>query len=102
MFQGLNSIFNIILFVAEPHVCTGNFAADFSELCRRNNMTYIPPVVPRPKPPVPAVQQEVSPAKGAKDKGKPAVSLPEPEPEETTEDGGNESSYWTSHYDSIE
>lgn len=71
----------------EPHVCTGNFAADFSELCRRNNMTYIPPVVPRPKPPVPAVQQEVSPAKGAKDKGKPAVSLPEPEPEETTEDG---------------
>lgn len=71
----------------EPHVCTGNFAGDFSELCRRSNMTYIPPVVPRPRPPAPVVQQEVSPTKGGKDKGKPSVSQPEPEAEETTEDG---------------
>ncbi|XP_060601535.1 leucine-rich repeat-containing protein 71-like isoform X4 [Ruditapes philippinarum] len=52
----------------EPHVCTGNFSADFSELCRRSNMTYIPPVIMRPRPPAPVVQQEVSPAKGGKDK----------------------------------
>lgn len=72
----------------EPHVCTGNFAADFSELCRRNNMTCIPPVIPRPRPPAPAVQQDVSPTKGGKDKGKPSVSQPEPEQEETNDDAG--------------
>jgi hypothetical protein len=42
----------------------------------------------RPRPPAPVVQQEVSPAKGGKDKGKPAVAQPEPEQDETTEDGG--------------
>ncbi|XP_053379188.1 leucine-rich repeat-containing protein 71-like isoform X22 [Mercenaria mercenaria] len=71
----------------EPHVCTGNFSADFSELCRRNNMTFIPPVIMRPRPPAPVVQQEVSPAKGGKDKGKPSVTQPEPEQEENAEDG---------------
>ncbi|KAL4221340.1 Leucine-rich repeat-containing protein 71 [Mactra antiquata] len=79
----------------EPHVCTGHFSADFSELCRRNNMTYIPPVVMRPRPPVPATQQDVSPTKGGKDKGKPSVSQPEPEPEETTEDGEPEPKTFT-------
>ena len=69
-------------------MCTGNFSADFTELCRRSNMTFTPPVIMRPKPPAPVVQQEVSPTKGGKDKGKPAVTQPEPEQEETTEDGG--------------
>ena len=74
------------MFISEPYVCTGNFQADFTELCRRNNMTYIPPVVLRPRPPGAQTQQEASPAKGGKgDKGKQAQ--PEPEPEETTEDG---------------
>ena len=50
-------------------------------------MTYIPPVLMRPRPPGAQIQQEASPAKGGKgDKGKQPV--PEPEPEETTEDGG--------------
>ncbi|WAR14880.1 hypothetical protein MAR_004985 [Mya arenaria] len=52
----------------EPYVCTGNFTADFTELCRRANLAYTPPVVPRPKPPAPVTQQEASPdAKGGKD-----------------------------------
>lgn len=62
---------------------------DFTELCRRNNLAYTPPVVLRPKPPVPQAQQETNPAKPGKDKGKQAQ--PEPEPEETTEDGGTHS-----------
>lgn len=50
-------------------------------------MTYIPPILMRPRPPGAQIQQEASPPKGGKgDKGKQAV--PEPEPEETTEDGG--------------
>ena len=67
-------------------MCTGNLQADFTEICRRNNAFYTPPIVLRPKPPVPVIQQESSPVKGGKDKGKQAQ--PEPEPEETTEDGG--------------
>ncbi|XP_052101938.1 leucine-rich repeat-containing protein 71-like isoform X9 [Mytilus californianus] len=35
----------------EPYSCTGNFQADFTELCRRNSMTYIPPIIPRARPP---------------------------------------------------
>lgn len=69
----------------EPHVCTGNFQVDFTELCRRNNMACIPAIVMRPRPPGAATQPEASPVKGGKDKGKQAQ--PEPEPEETTEDG---------------
>ena len=53
----------------------------------------------RPRPPGAQIQQEASPAKGGKgDKGKQPV--PEPEPEEITEDGGTYknfcrlTSYW--------
>ncbi|XP_052759913.1 leucine-rich repeat-containing protein 71-like isoform X9 [Mya arenaria] len=70
----------------EPYVCTGNFTADFTELCRRANLAYTPPVVPRPKPPAPVTQQEASPVKGGKDKGKQSASQPEPEPEENPEE----------------
>lgn len=79
---------NYVFCFSEPYTCTGQFSVDFTELCRRNNMYYIPPVVPRPKPPVPQTQQEASPVKAGKDKGKQSASQPEPEPEETTEDGG--------------
>ncbi|XP_052226610.1 leucine-rich repeat-containing protein 71-like isoform X7 [Dreissena polymorpha] len=72
----------------EPYVCTGNFGADFTELCRRGNMSYTPPVLPRPKPPAPVTQQEASPVKGAgKDKGKVSATQPEPETEENHDDG---------------
>lgn len=71
----------------EPYVCTGQFQVDFNELCRRNNITYIPPVVMRPRPPAPVTQQEANPVKVGKEKGKQAQLQPEPEPEETAEDG---------------
>jgi len=51
-------------------------------------MACIPPVVLRPKPPSAQAQQEVSPVKPGKDKGKQATAQPDPDPEETTEDGG--------------
>ncbi|CAD5114272.1 DgyrCDS3414 [Dimorphilus gyrociliatus] len=35
----------------EPYVCKGHFVDDFTELCKRNNMERIPPVILRPKRP---------------------------------------------------
>ncbi|XP_056002552.1 leucine-rich repeat-containing protein 71-like isoform X22 [Ostrea edulis] len=64
----------------EPYSCTGNFQADFTELCRRNSMTSIPLVVHRARPPTQAAPESSKPEKG-KDKGKSAVPEPEPEPE---------------------
>ncbi|XP_050396930.1 leucine-rich repeat-containing protein 71 isoform X3 [Patella vulgata] len=71
----------------EPHMCSGHFQADFIELCRRNNVTFVTPIVLRGKPqPLPSQVPEGKPEKG-KDKGK-APPQPEPEPEpELTEDG---------------
>ena len=38
----------------EPYICTGHFQSDFTELCRRNRIAVIPPVVSRPhRPPSP-------------------------------------------------
>nr|XP_022305853.1 leucine-rich repeat-containing protein 71-like isoform X10 [Crassostrea virginica] len=64
----------------EPYSCTGNFQADFTELCRRNSMAAIPPVIHRARPPTQAAPESSKPEKG-KDKGKSAVPEPEPEPE---------------------
>nr|XP_022303413.1 leucine-rich repeat-containing protein 71-like isoform X11 [Crassostrea virginica] len=64
----------------EPYNCTGNFQADFTELCRRNSMAAIPPVIHRARPPTQAAPESSKPEKG-KDKGKSAVPEPEPEPE---------------------
>ncbi|XP_061170497.1 leucine-rich repeat-containing protein 71-like isoform X6 [Saccostrea echinata] len=64
----------------EPYSCTGNFQADFTELCRRNSMVAIPPVIHRARPPTQAAPESSKPEKG-KDKGKSAVPEPEPEPE---------------------
>ncbi|KAL3862655.1 hypothetical protein ACJMK2_008609 [Sinanodonta woodiana] len=69
----------------EPHICTGNFQADFTELCRRNNMAVIPPVVLRPRPPGMSIQPETKPEKGG-GKGKQPQPEPEPDPE-LNEDG---------------
>ena len=33
----------IVVILTEPHVCTGHFATDFSELCQRNSVVIIPP-----------------------------------------------------------
>ncbi|XP_041351330.1 leucine-rich repeat-containing protein 71-like [Gigantopelta aegis] len=43
----------------EVYVCSGHFQTDFTELCRRNEMAVIPPVVLRPIPPC-----DVRPDKG--------------------------------------
>lgn len=75
-----------ILFL-EPYSCTGNFQADFTELCRRTGMATIPAVVHRARPPTQAAPESSKPEKG-KDKGKSAITEPEPEPELDTEGGG--------------
>nr|XP_022305851.1 leucine-rich repeat-containing protein 71-like isoform X8 [Crassostrea virginica] len=51
----------------EPYSCTGNFQADFTELCRRNSMAAIPPVIHRARPPTQAAPESSKPEKG-KDK----------------------------------
>nr|XP_022303411.1 leucine-rich repeat-containing protein 71-like isoform X9 [Crassostrea virginica] len=51
----------------EPYNCTGNFQADFTELCRRNSMAAIPPVIHRARPPTQAAPESSKPEKG-KDK----------------------------------
>lgn len=68
----------------EPYSCTGNFQADFTELCRRNIMAAIPAVIHRARPPTQAAPESSKPEKG-KDKGKSVVTEPEPEPEVDTE-----------------
>ncbi|RUS84468.1 hypothetical protein EGW08_007764 [Elysia chlorotica] len=64
----------------EPYKCIGNFLADFTELCKQNQMAVVPNVVTRPKPPGPAG----SGGDGKPDKKgdkKQAAAEPEPEPE---------------------
>eukprot|EP00105_Crassostrea_gigas_P042197 XP_019926345.1 PREDICTED: leucine-rich repeat-containing protein 71-like isoform X10 [Crassostrea gigas] len=51
----------------EPYSCTGNFQADFTELCRRTGMATIPAVVHRARPPTQAAPESSKPEKG-KDK----------------------------------
>lgn len=51
----------------EPYSCTGNFQADFTELCRRTGMATIPAVVHRARPPMQAAPESSKPEKG-KDK----------------------------------
>ena len=72
-------------------MCTGHFAPDFTELCRRAGMEVIPPVVSRPHrpaspPPAPVDEPKAKAGKGA-DKKKQAEAVPEPEPE-LDENGG--------------
>ncbi|XP_041358854.1 leucine-rich repeat-containing protein 71-like [Gigantopelta aegis] len=43
----------------KPYVCCGNFHTDFKELCRRNDMAVIPPVVPRASLPCVSKQEKV-------------------------------------------
>lgn len=88
----------------EPYTCTGHFQNDFYELCRRQNMVVIPPVVLRAKRPVspiaaPAQEEKASkgPSKGKDDKK--AAPVPEPEPEpELDEHGGSLHFYAFSSY----
>ncbi|KAK2186113.1 hypothetical protein NP493_214g00022 [Ridgeia piscesae] len=76
----------------EPHVCTGHFHTDFTELCKRSGMVVIPTVVPRPRrppspQPVAVIEEKTKP--GRKDDKKNAPPPPpEPEPEtDLTENG---------------
>ncbi|XP_048251242.1 leucine-rich repeat-containing protein 71-like isoform X4 [Haliotis rufescens] len=72
----------------EPYNCSGFFQPDFTELCHRQDMTYIPQIVPRPRPPAPSPSQaaEGKPEKG-KDKNK-QLSAPEPDPEPLLDEDG--------------
>ncbi|XP_033726275.1 leucine-rich repeat-containing protein 71-like isoform X3 [Pecten maximus] len=69
----------------EPYNCTGNFQADFTELCKRNNMAVIPPVVHRARPPTSQSQVESSKPEKGKEKGKTSAQQQqaevEPDPE---------------------
>ena len=82
---------HIILSSLEPYVCTGCFQSDFNELCKREKLNYIPPVVMRAHRPIspssaPVIEERTKP--GKKDDKKNAV-IPEPEPEaELDENGG--------------
>jgi hypothetical protein len=76
---------------SEPHVCTGHFTNDFTELCQRNNMVVIPSIVHRPRrPPSPSERPPPDTKEQKKgDKNKQAAPVPEPEPEiELDENGG--------------
>ncbi|KAJ8311435.1 hypothetical protein KUTeg_010790 [Tegillarca granosa] len=73
----------------EPYNCNGHFQTDFTELCRRNAMAVIPPVVLRAKPPTLMSQAESSkPDKGSQ-KGKQAQAQAEPEPEVELDEEGD-------------
>lgn len=65
---------------------------DFSELCRRNQMTVIPPVVPRPhRPSSPSLQPAAEESKGRAGKKDAGKNQPPPEPEtesQLDENGG--------------
>ncbi|XP_069102764.1 leucine-rich repeat-containing protein 71-like isoform X10 [Argopecten irradians] len=65
----------------EPYNCTGNFQADFTELCKRNNMAVIPPVVHRARPPTSQSQVESSKPEKGKEKGKTSAQQQQAEPE---------------------
>ena len=85
--------FNSVNFIIpEPYICTGHFRTDFTELAKRNNMLYVPPVISRPhRPPSPSSVPVADEKKDKKaGKGKPAEAPPpEPEPEpELDENGG--------------
>ncbi|XP_046567988.1 leucine-rich repeat-containing protein 71-like [Haliotis rubra] len=41
----------------EPYNCSGLFQSDFAELCHRQDMTFVPQIVPRPRPPAPSPSQ---------------------------------------------
>ena len=82
----------LCIYFSEPHQCTGHFANDFNELCRRNNMVVIPPVLMRPhRPPspgqVPPADEKQGKGKGRDDKKNQPPPEPEPEPE-LDENGG--------------
>jgi hypothetical protein len=43
----------------EPYQCTGKFLDDFQNLCKQNQLNYIPPIVTRPKrPTTPALNDQ--------------------------------------------
>ena len=73
-------------------MCTGHFATDFSELCQRNSMVIIPPVVLRPKRPPSPEPQKPPDSKEPKGKGKDAKDKnpppPDPEPEQELDENG--------------
>lgn len=58
----------------EPYVCTGNFIADYEELCRRNDMSYVPCIVQRMKIPLQTVTTPVE-TKNEKTKNKGPVEV---------------------------
>ncbi|GFR80094.1 leucine-rich repeat-containing protein 71-like isoform X4 [Elysia marginata] len=69
----------------EPYKCIGNFLTDFTELCKQNQMAFVPNVQTRPKLPAPSGGgNEGKPDK----KGDKKQAQPEPEPEpELNQDG---------------
>ena len=44
-----NHFYSICLSLVEPYHCKGKFLEDFDALCRQAQITYIVPVVPRPR-----------------------------------------------------
>ncbi|CAG2223961.1 unnamed protein product [Mytilus edulis] len=74
----------------EPYSCTGNFQADFTELCRRNSMTYIPPIIPRARPPTVMGHTESGKPDKGKGKAPQAPVEPDPDPEQDLDGEGIE------------
>ncbi|XP_052101940.1 leucine-rich repeat-containing protein 71-like isoform X11 [Mytilus californianus] len=74
----------------EPYSCTGNFQADFTELCRRNSMTYIPPIIPRARPPTVMGHTESGKPDKGKGKAPQAPVEPDPDPEQDLDGEGVE------------
>ncbi|BFZ07715.1 hypothetical protein BsWGS_10753 [Bradybaena similaris] len=67
----------------EPYKCSGNFQLDFTQLCKYNQMPYIPPVVLRPKVPVVVPGSDIKIEK--KPEKKHQTPIPELEFEEQSE-----------------
>ncbi len=71
--------------LVEPYHCKGKFLEDFEALCRQAQITFIVPIVPRPRPPVPAAGTSTTTdvkdkaaskaAKGAANKDREAASV---------------------------
>lgn len=79
----LTMLLNLSKSISEPYTCTGNFQADYMELCQRSGMMVIPPVNMRPKLPSSPVQPDAAKPDKGKDKGKAQQVEQEPDLDHT-------------------
>ena len=80
-------MFYLIYLLVEPYHCKGRFIEDFEALCRQAQVTFIVPVVSRPRPPgtpmptssISDVKDKSAPktAKGAANKEREATAPPQ-------------------------